>query len=64
MVEQYNLPVILARQPLNKGKLMGAKAPLRPHEVNCMWFLASATHTSILQIIQQASKFVAIESTF
>ena len=28
MVEQYNLPVILVRQPWNKGKLTGAKPPL------------------------------------
>ena len=33
MVEQYNLPVILVRQPWNKGKLIGAKPPLRSKHV-------------------------------
>ena len=33
MVEQHNLPVILARQPWNKGKLIGAKPPLRSKHV-------------------------------
>ncbi len=33
MVEQYNLPVTLVRQPWNKGKLIGAKPPLRSKHV-------------------------------
>lgn len=33
MVEQYNLPVILVRQPWNKGNLLGAKPPLRSKHV-------------------------------
>lgn len=33
MVEHYNLPVILVRQPWNKGKLIGAKPPLRSKHV-------------------------------
>ena len=33
MVEKYNLPVMLVRQPWNKGKLIGAKPPLRSKHV-------------------------------
>ena len=33
MVEHYHLPVILVRQPWNKGKLIGAKPPLQSKHV-------------------------------
>lgn len=33
MTENHNLPVILVRQPWNKGKLLGSKPPLRPKHV-------------------------------
>jgi hypothetical protein len=33
MTENHNLSVILVRQPWNKGKLIGAKPPLRSKHV-------------------------------